>query len=95
MWLQAPNQSSVHNLNNVKCDARRHFRNTKDYLKAKIDELETNSRIKNIKDWYRGISDVKKGCEPRTNTVKAMKMVIWLQIPIVFWVSGGPISLSY
>ena len=28
MWLQAPNQSSVHNLNNVKCDARRHFRNT-------------------------------------------------------------------
>jgi len=70
MWLQAPNQSSVHNLNNVKCDARRHFRNTKDYLKAKIDELETNSKIKNIRDWYRGICDVKKGRKPRTNTVK-------------------------
>jgi hypothetical protein len=37
MWLQDPNQSSVHNLNNVKYDASRHFRNTKDYLKAKSD----------------------------------------------------------
>jgi len=31
MWLPAPNQSSVHNLNNIKCDVRRHFRNTKDF----------------------------------------------------------------
>ena len=30
----------------------------KEYLQAKIDELETNSKIKNIKDSYRG---VKKG----------------------------------
>ena len=33
----------------------------KEYLKAKIDELETNSNIKNIRDLYRGISDFKKG----------------------------------
>jgi hypothetical protein len=29
--------------------------------KAKIEDLETNSKIKNIKDLYRGISDFKKG----------------------------------
>ena len=23
-----------------------------------------------ISDWYRGISDIKKGCKPRTNKVK-------------------------
>jgi hypothetical protein len=30
-----------------------------EYLKAKLDELETNSKIKNIRDWYRVISDFK------------------------------------
>jgi len=33
-------------------------------LKAKIEELETNSKIKNVKDLYRGINDVKKGYQP-------------------------------
>jgi len=33
-------------------------------------ELETNSKIKNIMDLYRGISDFKKGYQPRTNIVK-------------------------
>ena len=27
----------------------------KEYLKAKIEELETNSKIRNIRDLYRGI----------------------------------------
>jgi len=37
-WLYEPNQSNVDNLNNVRCEARRHFRNKKkEYLKAKID----------------------------------------------------------
>jgi len=39
------------------------------YLKAKIDELETNSKIKNITDLYRAIIDFKKGYQPRTNIV--------------------------
>jgi len=39
-------------------ESSRHFRNKE---KAKIDELETNSKIKNIRDLYRDISDVKKG----------------------------------
>jgi len=41
------------------------FRNKKkEYLKAEIDELETNSKFKNIRDLYRGISDSKKGYHP-------------------------------
>jgi hypothetical protein len=41
-WLQNPNQSNVDNLNNVRCEASRHFRNkNKEYMKAQIDELET------------------------------------------------------
>jgi len=42
----------------------------KDYLKAKIKELEINSNIRNIRDLYRGIRDFKKGYQPRTNIVK-------------------------
>ena len=40
---------------NVRREASRHFRNKeKEYLKAKIDELETNTTIKNIRDLYMG-----------------------------------------
>ena len=54
-WLQDPNQSIVGNLDNVKCEASRHFRNKKkEYLKAKIDELETSNKIKNIKRLVEG-----------------------------------------
>jgi len=43
--LQYPNHSIVDNLNNVRQEASRHFRNKKkEYLKAKIDELEINSK---------------------------------------------------
>jgi hypothetical protein len=46
-WLQDPNQSNVDNLNNVKHQASSHFRNKKkEYLKAKIEGLETNNRKK-------------------------------------------------
>ena len=46
-WLQDPNQCNVDNLNNVRHEVSRHFRNKKkEYLKAKIDELETTSKIK-------------------------------------------------
>ena len=45
----------------------------KTYLNAKIQELETNSKIKNIRDLYRGISDFKKVYRPRSNTVNAGK----------------------
>ena len=45
----------------------------KEYLKAKIDEHGTNSKIKNIRDFYRGISDFKKGYRPRTDVVNDEK----------------------
>jgi len=57
LWLQDPNQSIVGNLNNVRREDNTHFRNKKDYLEAKIDELETNSKIKTIGILYRGIND--------------------------------------
>ena len=70
-WIHDPSQNAVDNLNNVRRDASRHFRNkTKAYLKAKTEELETNSKIKSIRDLYRGTNDFKKGYRPRTNIVK-------------------------
>ena len=66
-----PSQSNVDNLNTVRRDASRHFRNKKKtYLEAKIEELGTNSKIKNIRDFYRGIKGFKKGYQPKTNKVK-------------------------
>jgi len=70
-WVRDPSQSNVDNLNNARCEASRHFRNKKKaYLKAKIEEFETNSKIKNIRDLYQGINDFKKGYQPRTNIVE-------------------------
>ena len=60
--VQDVNQSIIDNLHNVRHEANRHFRNKKkEYLKVKIYELETNSKIKNMRDLYRGISDLKRG----------------------------------
>jgi len=60
LWIQDPSQSNVDNLNKVRRSVSRHFRNKKKaYLRAKIEELETNSKIQNIKEFYRGISDFK------------------------------------
>jgi len=57
-WVEDPSQSNVDNLNNVICEVSRHFRNKKKaYLKAKFDKLGTNSKIKYIRDLYRGIND--------------------------------------
>ena len=68
-------KSNVDNLNKVRREASRHFRNKNmDYLKAKFDKLETNSQIKkNIRDSYRDINVFKKCYQPRTNIVKHEK----------------------
>ena len=94
-WIQDPSRSNVDNLNNIRRDASRHFRNKKKaYLKVKIEELETNSKKNNVRDFYRGIKDFKKGYQPRTTIVKTRKE-IWWQTPTVFWRGGGTISPSY
>jgi len=74
-WVQDPNQSNVDNLNNARREVNKHFRNKKKaYMRTKIEELETNSKIKNIRDLYRGINDFKKGYQPRCNMVKDEKV---------------------
>jgi len=61
-WIQDPSQNSVDVLNSVRREVSRHFRSKKKaYLRAKIEELETNSKIQNIRDLYRDINDFKKG----------------------------------
>ena len=45
----------------------------KAYLRAKIEELETNIKINNIRDLNRGINDMKKGYQPRTRIIKDEK----------------------
>ena len=46
-WVQDPNQNIVDNLSNVRRETSRHFREKKkEYLEAKIDEIETKSEIK-------------------------------------------------
>jgi hypothetical protein len=42
----------------------------REYLKGKINELETNSKNKNIRDLYRGINEFKRGYQSRSNFVK-------------------------
>ena len=73
-WIQDPSQSNVDILNNVRREVSRQFRyKKKAYLRAKIEELETNSKIQNIRDLYGGIIDFKKGYQPRCNIVKDEK----------------------
>ena len=73
-WIQDPSQSNVDNLSNVRHVASRNFRKEKEeYLKAKTEELETNRKIKNIRDLCRGIIDFKKGYQSRTNILKDEK----------------------
>jgi hypothetical protein len=70
-WLQDPSEINGDNLNSVRREVSRHFRNKKrEYLKDKINERATNSKNKNIRDLYRGINQFKRGYQPRNNLVK-------------------------
>jgi hypothetical protein len=56
-WLQDSSEINGDNLNNVRCEASRYFRNKKrEYVRDKINELATNSKNKSIRDLYRVIS---------------------------------------
>jgi hypothetical protein len=70
-WLPDPSEVNEDNLSNVRQEASRHIRNKKrEYLKGEINELESNSKNKNIRDLYRGINEFRKGYQPRANFVK-------------------------
>jgi hypothetical protein len=59
------------NLSDIRGEASRHFRNKKrEYLKDKINEFESSSKNKSIRDPYRGINEFKNGYQPRTNLAK-------------------------
>jgi hypothetical protein len=69
--LQDPSEAKENNLSDVRREASRHFRNTKrDFLEDKINELESNSKNKNIRELCRGINEFKTGYQPRPNLVK-------------------------
>jgi hypothetical protein len=59
LWLQVPSEINLDNLNNIIREASKHFRNKKrEYLKDKINELETKSKNMNIRDLYGGINEI-------------------------------------
>jgi hypothetical protein len=69
--LQNPNQTNRDNLQNIRRETSRIFRNKKrEHPKGKINELEANNKNKNIRDLYRGINEFKKGYQPRINIIK-------------------------
>jgi hypothetical protein len=70
-WLHDPSEINGDNLNNVKREASRYFRNRKrEYLKDKINMLATNSKNKNIRDLYSGINEFKRGYQRRNNLME-------------------------
>lgn len=42
----------------------------REYLKGKVNELQTNTKNKNIRDLQRGINDFKNGYQPRSNFIE-------------------------
>jgi hypothetical protein len=55
------------NLINVWREDSTHFRKKKrEYLKDKINWIELNSKNKNVRDLYWGITEFKKGHQPKT-----------------------------
>jgi hypothetical protein len=60
---------------------------------SQTEDLVSNSKIRNIRDLYRGISDFKEGYQPRTTMVK--RQVTGSQSPKLFWLDEGTLSPSY
>jgi hypothetical protein len=67
--LKNTSQIKGDNVQNIKHETNKIFRNKKrEYLKDKINELETNKNT-NI-DFYRGINEFKKCYQTRINVMK-------------------------
>jgi hypothetical protein len=93
-WLRNPNKSNVDNLNNVRSESTRHFRNNKrEYLKVKArpNELETN-RISET--WIQAPMSLRRVTSLK-RTQSRMRRMIWLQTPTVIWLGEVTDSLSY
>jgi hypothetical protein len=71
MWLQEPSEINGDNLNDVRRETSRYFRNKKrEYLKDKISELAMISKKMNIRNLFIGINEFKRGYQPRNSLVK-------------------------
>ena len=71
LWLQNPNNQTAEDFSNVRRNTCRIFRKKKrDYMKAKVNKLEENSKNKNIREMYKGINEFKKGYQPRPFVIK-------------------------
>ena len=82
-WVQDPSQSNVDNLNSVRREVSRHFRNKKKaYLREKIEELETNSKIKTLGTCIGASMTLKRGTSPGAIELR-MRKVAWLQTSTV------------
>jgi hypothetical protein len=67
-WLQDSSEINGDNLNNIRCETSRHFRNKKrEYLKDKTDELATDIRTRTLRDLYKEIIEFKRDHQPRSN----------------------------
>jgi hypothetical protein len=66
-WLHDPIEINGYNLNNVRREAIRHFRDKrkKKYLRDKINKLAMNGKDENIRDLYRVIKEFKKDYQPK------------------------------
>jgi hypothetical protein len=70
-WLQDSSEVNEDNLCNVGQETNRHFRKKKkEYLKDRINKLQSNSNNKNITDPHRSTNEFKKSYKLRTNLVK-------------------------
>ncbi|KAJ4430976.1 hypothetical protein ANN_19569 [Periplaneta americana] len=70
-FLQDPVEEKRDNYFNERREASRTLRNKeRGYLKEKLNEVETNSKNKNIRDLYKGIKEFKNGYQPRVNVIK-------------------------
>ncbi|KAJ4451080.1 hypothetical protein ANN_02518 [Periplaneta americana] len=70
-FLQDPVEEKRDHYFNERGEASRTLRNKKrGYLKEKLNEVETNSKNKNIRDLYKGIKEFKNGYQPRVNVIK-------------------------
>jgi hypothetical protein len=57
-WLQDPSEVNEDNLSDVRREASRRFMNKKrEYLEEKINDLESTTINKDIRDLYRGINE--------------------------------------
>jgi hypothetical protein len=70
-WLQNPSQINGNNLQNLNVKPVEHLGTRKgEYLRGRINEIETNNKNKNIRDFYRHVNKFKNGYQARINIIK-------------------------